>query len=144
MFKKTLLLTAACLASVSAEARYQTDPTEHEKGALRALSGLEAPIVKTATGSEIIYSAFDVNNAAAMLNGTEWLPDFPYDSKEQWKADYGYAPEKVINAIYQCQMKPGTQYVEGTKPGTEKKAIYLKNHVMSLNLAVCYQVADWD
>lgn len=126
-----------------ADARYQNDPNEHEAGMLRAFSGLDNAIVKTATGSEEIWLAYDMTTGVGVLQETHWLPDFPYDSKAQWLSDYGYPADKVINAIYQCQMKPGTQYVEGIKPGTNKRMFYIKKNIAALNLAVCFQVAEW-
>ena len=140
---KAIIIVLALLVSVSAEARYQKDPLEHEAGMLRALSGLENAIVKTATGSEEIWLAYDMSTGIGVLQETHWIPDFPYDSKAQWLSDYGYSADKVINAIYQCQMKPGTQYVEGIKPGTNKRMFYIKKNITALNLAVCFQVAEW-
>lgn len=144
MFKKSLLVAAVALTAQTADARYQKDASEHETNMLKGLSGLEGAVVKTATGSEVMYSAYDVNASMEMMTSTEWIPDFPYDSKEQWKTDYGYSSSKVINAIYQCQMKPGTVYVEGFKPGTMKKAYFIKKNIAALNISVCYQIAEWD
>lgn len=140
---RAIIIVLALLVSVSAEARYQKDPNEHEAGMLRAFSGLDNAIVKTATGSEEIWLAYDMSAGVGVLQETHWIPDFPYDSKAQWLSDYGYPADKVINAIYQCQMKPGTQYVEGIKPGTNKRMFYIKKNIAALNLAVCFQVAEW-